>query len=455
MSTVVPKDTYVMSYGVFYLLGIMLVVPHFFYLNAFDFWMYRFDENRINNRKNMNSSLITLGNKFSMTPFNKDIVLRPAKIILFRSFEEDIKVNSDTGSTDRNRFQVNVTSALSLNFQTLMLLCLIFFLMYCKKLPPPERRLTCCLCSISIIFSFSIIITQIRATSRPPVLFSITMVVTTILNCLSGTAMATLYELITEFPTKCLIYLQCGQCICGILAGILRIALIPTCMRQDQITAIYFSFGSFIMISVTIYYCYVVKTSKFFIYSQMGEQQDERLLKRVKLKKVLNKGKWFYAAIFFAYGTTHAVNPGLLILVLPTIADSYWKKIYFVPVITLLGFHGFLLLGRELSRLIKTPKNGLILFIFSVLRIIFVPLFIFCNARPRKGLPVYFEDNDYIIIMAVFGITEGILVIKSLLAMLPLFEGDERKAAMIFVPLVSASALTAGSMINVLITNMI
>ncbi|CAH1370039.1 unnamed protein product, partial [Tenebrio molitor] len=48
---------------------------------------------------------------------------------------------------------------------------------------------------------------------------------------------------------------------------------------------------------------------------------------------------------------------------------------------------------------------------FTAIRVIFIPLFLFCNAQPREHLSVVFgHDYQYIIIMTVFALTNGYLM---------------------------------------------
>ena len=56
------------------------------------------------------------------------------------------------------------------------------------------------------------------------------------------------------------------------------------------------------------------------------------------------------------------------------------------------------------------PRSGSkLLPVLCFLRIIFLPLFFFCNAQPRS-VPVFFEEDAYFItFMALFGISNGYL----------------------------------------------
>lgn len=52
----------------------------------------------------------------------------------------------------------------------------------------------------------------------------------------------------------------------------------------------------------------------------------------------------------------------------------------------------------------------------AILRIGLVPLLLFCNAQPRKHLPVVFGDDAYFVIIFIFGLSEGLLINLSFMA---------------------------------------
>ena len=60
--------------------------------------------------------------------------------------------------------------------------------------------------------------------------------------------------------------------------------------------------------------------------------------------------------------------------------------------------------------LFQPGKDGVMLPALCFLRIIFLPLFAFCNALPRRNAPVFF-DADYfpIVFMMLFAISNGYL----------------------------------------------
>ena len=94
--------------------------------------------------------------------------------------------------------------------------------------------------------------------------------------------------------------------------------------------------------------------------------------------------------------------------------ESAWAGTFYIPVACFLLFNIGDYLGRFLAGLIMLPRpskvGSWITLALSILRFVFLPLFLFCNVDPEnRGLTsVLFEsDTAYIIIMMLFSITNG------------------------------------------------
>lgn len=90
---------------------------------------------------------------------------------------------------------------------------------------------------------------------------------------------------------------------------------------------------------------------------------------------------------------------------------SEWTNTYFVPVTCFLLFNVGDFSGRLAASFVQWPgKNGIILPALCILRIVFLPLFAFCNAQPRHDAPVLFGEDYYpIVFMVLFAISNGYL----------------------------------------------
>ena len=90
-----------------------------------------------------------------------------------------------------------------------------------------------------------------------------------------------------------------------------------------------------------------------------------------------------------------------------------WANYYFIPVCCFVLFNVGDYLGRFAAEKVAWPGPGrvgmAVTFTASLLRVLFVPLFIFCNADPNnRSLPVGFHsDTAYILIMLLFSFSNG------------------------------------------------
>ena len=136
--------------------------------------------------------------------------------------------------------------------------------------------------------------------------------------------------------------------------------------------------------------------------------------------KHVMKHSWEYClAVFLTFCITLSLWPAVAVLVesqyKTSKTHSTWAYDYFTPVTVFLLFNVGDLVGRSIANILKFPnrtKRGkLIVLILSLLRAIFIPLYIFCNASPEnRTLPVIFSsDADFILITTIFALSNGYL----------------------------------------------
>ncbi|EDV20155.1 uncharacterized protein TRIADDRAFT_61363 [Trichoplax adhaerens] len=82
----------------------------------------------------------------------------------------------------------------------------------------------------------------------------------------------------------------------------------------------------------------------------------------------------------------------------------------FIPVTCFLMDATADIVGRILSRWILFPRQnqGILLLLISLCRVIFIPLFLYCNIHPRKHLPVkIYSDIAYMVLIMLCGFSHG------------------------------------------------
>lgn len=138
-----------------------------------------------------------------------------------------------------------------------------------------------------------------------------------------------------------------------------------------------------------------------------------------RLRHVIRHSWEYCLAVFLTFTITLCLWPALAVLVESQFKKSKprskWANDYFTPVTVFLLFNVGDLIGRSIANGLKLPdrtKRGkMIVLVLSLLRAVFIPLFIFCNAAPeQRSLPVIFSsDADFIVFIAIFALSNGYL----------------------------------------------
>ncbi|KAK2740644.1 hypothetical protein FQN57_006013 [Myotisia sp. PD_48] len=172
----------------------------------------------------------------------------------------------------------------------------------------------------------------------------------------------------------------------------------------------------------------------------------------VPLKTLLRKLRWSAFAIFICFMVT---------MVFPIFASQiqsvntedppprYAQPDIFIT-LGLLFWNIGDLLGRlvvilpPVKQLIRLP---FILFLLSLARILFIPLFFMCNVRGRGGR-IHSDFVYLILVQGLFGATNGCVSASTMMGITFLVESDEREAAGAFMGLILVAGLAAGSLMS-------
>ena len=138
----------------------------------------------------------------------------------------------------------------------------------------------------------------------------------------------------------------------------------------------------------------------------------------VEYRTLLSKCWKYVLSVFLLFLTSLTVFPSVTVLVTSQHSSdpsNIWANVYFTPVTCFLAFNCGDYFGRILASLVQLPgptaRGQTLTLCLSILRLIFIPLFMFCNAAPDiRNLPVWFKtDADYYALMLMFSISNGYL----------------------------------------------
>lgn len=193
--------------------------------------------------------------------------------------------------------------------------------------------------------------------------------------------------------------------------------------------------------------------SEFVDVRDGAEQEESAERKVVGFWTLCKKLRWLATAVFLCFAVT-MVFPVFTQEIL-SIQDSstsprLFQRASFIPLAFLLWNAGDLV-GRLLTlvpqlRLIQYPR---FLFTFSLLRLVFIPLYLLCNIR--GGGAVINSDTFYLIVVQfLFGLSNGWLGSNCMMGAVEWVDFDEREAAGGFMSLMLVAGLTVGSLLSFL-----
>ena len=264
--------------------------------------------------------------------------------------------------------------------------------------------------------------------------------------------------------------LMVGQAVAGVLPCIVQILSVlaipkqkdgahnPTLQELSNSAFVYFITSTGVSVLTLIAFLYHLKnrsltTQKFSRESNgMGLNTHH---KNIGLWVLFKKLHWLALSSFICFAVTMAF-PVFTVEIEsvhnPVNRPSLLQSAAFIPLAFLVWNTGDLI-GR-LSVLI--PRLSLVgypfgLFIFSVLRIIFIPLYLLCNVRGHGA----FINSDFFylfIVQLLFGITNGYICSCCIISAAQMVATEEREAAGGFMGMMLVAGLTVGSLLSFFIT---
>ncbi|CAD5110857.1 DgyrCDS223 [Dimorphilus gyrociliatus] len=436
-----PKDRLKFVYAIFYLLGIGTMLPWNFFINGKHYFMYKL----------RNTTL----------PTN------------FTHYDEP-KYETE--------FQVSFESYLAI---AAMLPTVLFMFLNAVATRLIRLRIRMVIAAVTMILIFAVTLTfVILDTDRWQVeFFAITLVCIVIMNAASAVLQGGVFGLASMFPPKYSQSVMAGQGMGGTLAAVANIISIAATKNASQSGLFYFTIALVVLLMALVAYL-VLPCIKFARYHtdrnfrQTISSNDEdntvdtsedlnsisfsgsNSTPLLRVFRMISKYAFSVSIIFFV---TLACFPAITSSIAPALrkegnrtvlVKDEWRRKYFTPVICFLLFNVFDLVGRTIAGFYQWPKfKSNLLPLFCILRIGFIPLFVFCNVQPRLYLVTYLFQNDVApaVIMVFFALSNGYL---STLCMMygPMNANEEdEETAGALMPFFLALGLSAGSFFSFLL----
>jgi len=297
-----------------------------------------------------------------------------------------------------------------------------------------QPRLIVSLILVIVVFSFTSVMVMVDTDTWQSTFLTVTLVSVVFININTAIFQGGILGVAGKFPPAYMGAVFSGQAVGGIFASgcnVVFLALGATAVQSG-----FFCFLTSVVFLLTALVAYGLVTKSEFYQYHLGEKtvevdkekkpEDSKLLEsngdaiptipvKVNPFHVLIQISPYAAAVCLVFTVTLGCFPAITLQVVSTMPKgSAWHDKFYVPVACFLLFNIGDYIGRFLAGLLQWPQPGKVgsylTLLLSILRFVFLPLFLFCNIRPtERGLTdVYFEsDTAYIIIMLLFSVSNG------------------------------------------------
>lgn len=368
-----PVDKGLFVKCVFFLLGIVVLIPSVFLMTASDYWMYKFRN-------------ATAGMGFDPA----------AKTVL----------------------QTNFFAAFGV-FTNVPSLATIWVTTFINHRINQKLRNTISLCCVIVIFLLLTVFVKVDTDRWQYGFFILVMVILLIISVfatwLQGGVTGLASLLPQEYMNSCVV----GMAVGGVFSSILQIMTIVWHPDPTNSGLFYFVCGTAVLLLGLFSFLSVQRTEFFKYHLKHPRAGLQNLITYEDLEMdvsilVVFRRVWAEAlSVVATFCVTQSVFPAVTVLAVSRDVDSGspWAGRLFTPICCYFLFNMGDLAGRIAGSFAPLgERREKVLLTLAVFRVVFVPLFMLCNARPRLHLPVVFGDDlSYIALVATFAVTNGYL----------------------------------------------
>ncbi|XP_037575179.1 equilibrative nucleoside transporter 2 isoform X2 [Dermacentor silvarum] len=373
-----PKDPYHFVSFTMFLFGVGSLLPWNFFITADDYWRYKF--------RNVNAS-------------------------------GEVHTKSD--------LQAAFTSYLAIASKAPYIISLVLNT-YLSHRIRPAVRIGWPLLGCTLFFVATASLVKVDTDHYQIAFMAATLVIVVLINIFCGFLQGGGTGLAGCFPEKYMASNLNGQAMGGVFATVAQILCLLGDASPTTSALLYFLLAVVTLIFTQICFGLLVKTEFYRYYTSM-QAVTYKDLDNVPLEKTgskaspwqLFKGGWMYfVSIVLIFWVTLSIFPAIMVLVVSTRADSgaAIANKFFLPIAGFLVFNIGDLVGRIISSYIPLrARRRKTMLALCLCRVVFIPLFLLCNAYPRYNLPVLFEsDTAFIVLMVLFSVSNGYLVTPAL-----------------------------------------
>uniref|UniRef100_A0A0M3HS24 Equilibrative nucleoside transporter 1 n=1 Tax=Ascaris lumbricoides TaxID=6252 RepID=A0A0M3HS24_ASCLU len=352
----------------------------------------------------------------TLMPWNMFITIAPAYFVNYKLMEMD-----EEGVRHSTAYSRNFFSYLGICSQ---LPCLLMNLInvFVEAKGGLVKRILTALIIIAVICVITIFLVIIDTAKMVTAFFFITMLTVIILNGANGIYQNSLYGLVSAFPQQFTNAIVLGNNLCGTFVSIISIF---TLIVSDTIKVAALAYFSIALLTVAacFFSFYLLPKLEFYRYYQKKMSEGGKYINMDETEKTKEKKTQLYISVFkqvwmqclnvfLVFFVTLSIFPAIMAEVKVYSAngvyDFFIPEFLFTPITTFLLFNLFALIGSIVASFVQWP-SARFLFVPVVIRLLLIPLMMFCNYRPqRRSWPVYItSEYVYIIFGLLMSFTSG------------------------------------------------
>jgi len=405
-----PVDKHKLVYLTFVLLGIGTLLPWNFFISVSTYWNFKY--------RSINETY----DEFNAT-------------------KEDGTSAFPSFNSAQKGWGSQVAAASMVPNVTIMLLNAVFGHRF-----RTQPRLLVSLILVILLFAMTSAMCLLETDTWQSTFLYVTIASVVVININAAIFQSGLVGVAGKFPPQYIGGVFSGQAVGGILASVTNVVMTATGVHPT--IGAFFCFAFAVLFLAFSLGLYIWLTRSEFFQHHLGESAPETIgakemekdNARAEEEKLMNGGDgphpppvkvtipprinplsvltqiFPYAfSVFFVFTVTLACFPATTLQVKSVNAAEFptWASTYYIAVCCFVLFNVGDYLGRFAAEKLAWPGPGrtgmALVFGASLLRVAFIPLFLFCNADPdNRTLKVaFYSDTAYILIMFIFSFTNG------------------------------------------------
>ncbi|XP_017860133.1 PREDICTED: equilibrative nucleoside transporter 1 [Drosophila arizonae] len=264
-----------------------------------------------------------------------------------------------------------------------------------------------------VILIITVVLAMLDSYEWPGIFFWATMTSIVLINMCNGIYQSTIYGLVAALPPKYTGAVVLGSNISGCFATIMSM-LCATFFTSMRTSAIYYFVTAILILLFCFDTYFALPLTKFYRHYEMlnnEKKSDSRSQLNVPYWQIFKKASPQLFNVFFTFFVTLAVFPAVHSDIKGS-DDFIIGSKYFTLVTCFLTFNVFAMLGSLTTSWVQWPKPKYLV-VPVVLRVVFIPLLLFCNYVPKdivRTLPVYITNEwVYWLIAIIMSYSSGYL----------------------------------------------